>query len=158
MNWKLVNVVSVSMLRVKKTLGIIGLSVSLQHLVKNPVRVFLGVTEKTLEKQEFHWSKPARVHKGKVSELQHHRIGKFGGNHSGPSGPTSLLKHRIILEHVAKNCSQKIIEHPQCGRLLSGKSVSVVSHLHSKDVLPHIQELSEHQFQPIVICLITWCH
>lgn len=93
---------------------------------------------------------------GKVPELQYQRIGKVGRDHGGPSCLISLLKHRVILEHVAKSCIQKVIEYPLCGRLLSGKSVSVVSHLHS-NVLPHIQmKLSMHQFQPIVFCPIAW--
>ena len=69
---------------------------------------------------------------------------------------------RVILRYMAQDCIQTVlnISEYQWGRLysLSGQSVLVLSHPHSK-ILPRVQvELPVHQFLPIASCPAAWHH
>lgn len=71
--------------------------------------------------------------------------------HSGSSG-------RVILEHMAQDCVQAILEYLQKRRLhnFSGQSVPVLSLLHSKEFLPHIRgSFLSIRFCPLPLVLLS---
>lgn len=77
---------------------------------------------------------------------------------SGSSALTSLL--RVILDCMAQDCFQAVLEYPQRGRFqnLSGQFEPVLDHQHDKEIPLHIEvELSVYQFLPIAFFSIA-CH
>lgn len=91
---------------------------------------------------------------------QNHRMGQVGSDHSGSSGPVSLIKQGHLRAHGTGLCPDgsglspvEETPHPLWA------TCSSVQSLHSKEVLPHIQvELPGHQFLPIASCPIAWHH
>lgn len=56
---------------------------------------------------------------------------------------------RVILQHIAQDCIQIVLEYFRWGRLHT-LSVPVLGHQHRKEDAPHVLvELPEHQFLPI---------
>lgn len=82
---------------------------------------------------------------------QNHRMVEFGRKLCWSSGPLPLLKQRQP-KQVAQKHAQTAFEYLQEERThnLSGQPVSVLSHLHSKELFPEVQrEVSLFQF---VLC------
>lgn len=91
--------------------------------------------------------------KQQSSEIKNHRLSQFESDHSGPSGPTSLLKQDHSRAHGTGLLSKWFLNISREGQ---SPTSLVLSHLHSKDL--HIQvELPVHWFLPIASSPIV-CH
>lgn len=83
--------------------------------------------------------------------VQYHRITEWVRLGGTTVGHLVLppCSSRVILQHIAQDCVQIVLEYFQWGRLHT-LSVPVLGHQHRKEDTPHVLvELPEHQFLPI---------